>query len=405
MATIDYSNSNQKMTLDLSYVTFVRLVVILFLLVFLYLVRDLLLMIFVAIVIASGLDPIIDFFQKKKVPRTMTILFIFAIFVGLLFLIVYVLIPPIVQQAQQLINVLPQYFQIILDNFSKNYGPFNIGMSNIEEFAKSLTGRFGEIVTNIYSAFSNLLSGVIALVIILVLSFYFTVEEDSFKKFIRSITPTKHRPYVEDLVERLQKQIGLWLRGQVTLGLIVGTLIFIGLTLLDVKYALVLALLAAIFGIVPYIGPIIAAIPAIFLAFNQSPLTGLLAVGLYILVQQFENYLLAPRVMEKTSGLNPLIIVLIILVGGKLAGVLGVILAVPLAMAIQVFLKDIFEQRDAREVAKLQRQICPVLRIAEEGLTSKEIEHRRELQKIICPISENVSKAKKEEKSDKTNPK
>lgn len=397
---INYLNSDRKMTFDLSYATFLKTVVILFLLIFLYLVRDLLLMIFVAIVIASGLDPIIDFFQKKKIPRAVTILFIFIVFIGLLFLITCILIPPIIEQVQQLINVLPQYFQIILENFGKNYTtPLQIGMGNIEEFAKSLTGRFGEIVANIYSALSNLLSGVVTLVIILVLSFYFTVEEDNFKNFIRSITPTRHRPYVEDLIERLQKQIGLWLRGQVCLGLIVGILIFIGLTLLDVKYALVLALLAAIFEIVPYIGPIIAAIPAIFLAFNQSPLTGLLVVCLYILVQQLENHLLVPKVMEKTVGLNPLVIVLVILVGAKIAGVFGAIIAVPLATAIHVFLKDIFEIKDAREVAKLQKQMCPVLRIAEEGLTLREIEHRRRLQKLICPIIKKEPESEKEEKS------
>lgn len=392
-------NFNRKITFDLSFTTFLKMVVILLLLVFLYLVRDLLLMIFVAIVIASGLDPVIDFFQKKRIPRALSILFIFALFVGLLFLIIYVLVPPIVEQIQQLVNVLPQYFQILLENFGKNYGPFKLEVANIGEFAKSLTGRFGGIVTNIYGALSNLLSGVIALIIILVLSFYFTVEEDNFKKFIRSITPTKHRPYVEDLVERLQKQIGLWLRGQLTLGLIVGILIFIGLSFLGVKYALVLALLAAIFEIVPYIGPIIAAIPAIFLAFNQSPVTGLLAIGLYILVQQLENHLLVPKVMGKTVGLNPLIIVLVILVGAKLAGVLGAILAVPLATAIHVFLKDIFEIRDAREVAKLQKQICPVLKIAEEGLTLKEIEHRRKLQKLICPVIKKEAEPKREGKS------
>jgi predicted PurR-regulated permease PerM len=384
---MNINTENKKIIFDLSSHSFFKLIAIVLLLVFLYLVRDLLLMIFVAIVIASGIDPLIDFFQKRRIPRSISLLVVYIFLLAVVTLIIYVLVPPIIDQVQQLVSILPQYFQVVSDYLGENFVSVGGELGNIEELTKSLTGRFGDIATNLYSTISNFFGGIFTLVIILVLSFYFTVEENNFKQFIKSITPTKHRPYLEDLVERIQRQIGLWLRGQLTLGLIVGILIFIGLTILDVKYALILALLAAIFEIVPYIGPIIAAIPAVFLAFTQSPVTGLLVIGLYLIVQQLENHIIVPKVMGKTVGLNPLVIILVILVGSKIAGIMGAILAVPIATALQVFLKDLFEIKDAREVAKLQKQMCPVMKIEEEGLTEKEIEQRRKLQGMICPIT------------------
>lgn len=380
------STENKKITFDLSSSSFLKLVAFVVLVIFLYLVRDLLLMIFVAIVIASGLDPLIDFFYKRKIPRTLSLLVVYIFLIAIISLILYVLVPPIVEQVQQLVIVLPQYFEIVSNYLGDNFNFFEEEVANVEDITKSITGKFGDFATNIYDTLSEFLGGLLTLIIVLVLSFYFTVEENNFKKFIASITPTKHRPYIEDLVERIQRQIGLWLRGQLTLAIVIGIFIFIGLTILDVRYALVLALLAAVFEIVPYIGPIIAAIPAVFLAFNQSPVTGLVVIGLYILVQQLENHLLAPKIMGKTVGLNPLIIILVILVGSKIAGVMGAILAVPAATALQVFLKDIFEIKDAREVAELKEKMCAVDNVELEGLTKKEIEQKKKLKGMICKI-------------------
>ncbi len=388
------SGENKKIVFDLSSNSFVKLVAFVLLVIFLYLVRDLLLMIFVAIVIASGLDPMIDYFHKRKIPRTISLLVVYIFLIAIITLIIYVLVPPIIEQIQQLIVILPQYFEIVSDYLGKNFNIFEEEVSNFEEVTKSLTGKFGDFATNIYDTLSGFLGGLLTLIIILVLSFYFTVEEDNFKKFITSITPTKHRLYIEDLVKRIQRQIGLWLRGQLTLGLIVGVLIFIGLSVLDVRYALILALLAAIFEIVPYIGPILAAIPAVFLAFNQSPTTGFLVIGLYLIVQQIENHIIVPKVMGKTVGLNPLVVILVILVGSKIAGIMGAILAVPIATALQVFLRDIFEMKDAKEVAKLQDQMCLADDIKIEGLTKRGIEQKKKLKGMICKISKKPSDEK-----------
>lgn len=379
---------NRKVTFDISYSAFAKVVIIALLLLFLYLVREIILLMFVAIVIASGIDPWIDFLQKRKIPRWLSVLVIFAFLIALVILIICLLIPPITQQIQQLVQILPQYFNILLEQLGKqNIISVESSLQGADKIVETFSTRLGGLATNLYGTFSNIIRGIISVIVIFVLAFYFVVEEDNFKKLIRSVTPTKHRPYAEDLVDRIQMQIGRWFRGQLLLGLIVGVLVFIGLSLAGVKYALVLALLAGILELVPYIGPIISAIPAAFLSFTQSPLLGLIVIGIYILVQQLENHLIVPNVMKKVVGLNPLIIILVILVGGKIAGVLGAILAVPIATALHVFFLDIFEIRDQKEKARLQKEVCAI-KPHEAGLTEKELKYYEKLQKDVCEKSE-----------------
>lgn len=374
-------NFDRKITFDISYTAFLKIILVAVLFLVLYLVREIILMMFVAIVIASGIDPWIDFLQKRKIPRWVSTLFIFLLLVGILILIIYVLIPPISEQIQQLIQTLPQYFEALSQELGReNLNLLKTETQDIGEVVSSVTSRVGKAAVG---TFSNIIGGVISLIVILVLAFYFVVEEDNFKKFIRSITPLRHRPYIDNLVGRLQLQIGKWFRGQLTLGIVVGTFVFIGLKILGVKYALVLALLAGILEIVPYIGPVLSAIPAVLLGLAQSPFLALLIILLYIIIQQLENHFLVPKIMEKVVGLNPLVVILVLLVGAKLAGVLGAILAVPVATAVHVFATDIFEKKDIKDREKLQKEICRVKTEEEIGLTKRELEKQDKVKEEI----------------------
>ncbi len=131
------------------------------------------------------------------------------------------------------------------------------------------------------------------------------------------------------------------MQGQLFLGVIVGVLVYIGLSLLGIRFALLLAIIAGILELVPYIGPVLSAIPAVILAFFQAPILALWILILYIVVQQLENYLLVPVIMKKVVGLNPVVVIIALLIGGKLLGILGIILAVPAAAVLAEFFKDI----------------------------------------------------------------
>jgi len=185
----------------------------------------------------------------------------------------------------------------------------------------------------------------VALFAVLIITFYMTLEEDGMKKFVKSIAPLKYQPYLISKVKRVQVKMGMWLRGQLILSLILGVLAYIGLLIIGVDYALVLALLVAVTEFIPYVGPIIGGIPAVFIAFTQSPVKAGIVVVLYVVIQQLENSVISPKVMQKAVGLNPIIIILALLVGGTIGGFAGVILAIPAVTIISVFVEDFFDNK------------------------------------------------------------
>ena len=188
----------------------------------------------------------------------------------------------------------------------------------------------------------------------IVLSFYLSVESAGVANFLRIVTPAKDEKYILDLWQRSQHKIGLWMQGQIVLAVIVAMLVFLGLTLLRVENALLLAVLAGIFEIIPIFGPILAAIPAVTLTLVSGGMTdALLVVGLYIIIQQFENQLIYPLVVRKIVGVPPLLSILALIVGYKLAGFVGLLISVPLATMLVELLNDIGANK-AAEVKRLQ---------------------------------------------------
>src|SRR3989339_705825 len=209
----------------------------------------------------------------------------------------------------------------------------------IEPFASWFAARSiprGLAVLIVYTCLLSLA----AVFIVLVLSFYMVVDEERMRKYFRSLAPIEYQPYVAHLMKKMSRKMGEWLRGQIILGLIVGVAVYVGLTFLGVKYALVLALIAGLLEVIPYVGPIISLVPAGIIGFAQSPFVGLAVVILYLVIQQLENNVLVPKIMQKVTGLNPIISILALLVGLKAGGLAGAVLAIPLAMMGGVILED-----------------------------------------------------------------
>jgi len=219
---------------------------------------------------------------------------------------------------------------------------FNASFSNI-------TKGVGQATTGIFNALGSVFGGMISFFMVLVITFYLVVEEKSNKNFINSITPVKHQLYVSKLMSDIQQRMGYWLRGQLLLSLIVFIMVYIGLMILGIKYALILALLAGIFEIVPFIGPWIAAIPGVFFAFSYSPGKALAVAVMYLLVQQLENNLIVPKVMGKSTGLNPLVVLIAIMIGARLGGIVGALLAVPVTLVIAVYVENLIGQKKKKD--------------------------------------------------------
>jgi len=179
-------------------------------------------------------------------------------------------------------------------------------------------------------------------ILIIVLSFYFAVQKDGIDTFLRIVTPIQKEEYIINLWKRSQRKMGRWLQGQFILGLIVGVLVYLGLTIIGVKSAFLLAILAGFLEIIPLFGPIIAAIPAIAIALIDGGLSSsIMVIGLYLIVQQFENHLIYPLVVKKVVGVPPLLVIVSLVVGAQLAGFLGILLSVPIIAAIMEYTNDV----------------------------------------------------------------
>lgn len=332
---------DQKTTLDISTGSILRVVLVLLSLWFLYFVRDIIAIIFVSVVVASALSPIVDRFCKKRCPRVVAVILIYLIILAIFSAIVYFVVPPFVVQIKQLAEMLPSYLQTFgnliaaLQNADKS--PW---LNASQETLNSVSNFLGGLIQNIFSTTVGFFNGAAALAVMFILTLYLVLDEDGVKKFFVAMFPIKQKPRLISIANKIGVKLGGWLRGQIILGIIIGVIVYVGLLLLKIPYALTLGVLAGLLEIVPIIGPIISAIPAILIAFTISPTIALMVTIFYIIVQELENKFLVPKVMQHTVGLNPISIIIIILIGAKLMGILGMLLAIPVASVFYVILEE-----------------------------------------------------------------
>ena len=336
-----FSDPKDSATIHISTLSIVKILAVLAVLTFFYLVWDIVVLLFVSLVFAASLGPSIDWLERKRVPRGAGILLIYVALVFVLSLVIVLLIPPITEQIDQLAATFPFYYERLMSLFGNLQIQSDFSeafQSNLRSVGQTLSSYTGSVVATL----SGIFGGLTTLILVLVLTFYFSASKDGLRHFIRSVTPATHQKYVENMFLRIQDKLGLWLRGQLLLSGIIFAVTWIGLLALGVKYSLVLALIAGITEVIPFLGPIIGAIPAVILAFLQSPIKALLVVILYLVIQQLEGNIIVPKVMQRAVGLNPIVVIVVILLGAKLAGVLGAILSIPVAVAVMTIAGDWF---------------------------------------------------------------
>ncbi|MBU4360833.1 AI-2E family transporter [Patescibacteria group bacterium] len=327
--------------LSISYTSIFRVIIVLLALYFIYLTREVFVILFLSVILAASFGPWVNWLQKHKIPRTLSILTIYIVLLAILALIIIVMVPPIAEQIGQLAKSLPVFYERLALEFSPS--GVDINQQNVlYETLQTMSSNLGQTTKSVFSTLTGIFGGLVSFFAILVIVFYITVEEDIVKRFFFIFTPLHKKEYVSDLIDEIKKKMGMWLRGQLALSLIVGILTYIGLTVLGVKYALVLALIAGLFEIVPFVGPWLSAVPAVLIGFSDSLTKVILILALYFVIQQVENHLIVPKIMQKAVGLNPIIVIISILIGAKLFGVMGALIAVPIAAVIDVYLGQVF---------------------------------------------------------------
>ncbi len=341
------AQEQQRVAITVSTAALIKIVVFGLLLVALYAVREILLILLISIVLGSAMDPLVDWlYRKAKFPRGLSVILVYVVFLAFVAMVIYFLIPPMIEQFNQLGGRLESFRHDITDRASTVTKVLD--QLGITSGLSALGQNFAKLTSNFFQTTVGVFSGIIQVIAVLAISFYLISSESGLKNFIKSLVPFKHQAYAVALTDKIQHKIARWLLGQLILSGFIFLITFVGLTLLGVKYALALALLAGLLEIVPYLGPFISAVPAVFVAFVQSPALALFTVLLYIVVQQVENYVLQPRIMGRTVGANPVVILVAVLVGFKLAGILGMLLAVPVVASLQVFVNDFIGAREQR---------------------------------------------------------
>jgi predicted PurR-regulated permease PerM len=320
-----------------------------------WVLRDLVLLVVTAIVIASAIEPGVLFFVRRNMPRFLSVLLIYVLTFASVFILLYLFFPPIIADALDFLSVIPQFVNTFnvpssISNLSNATDLLGSG-KELQELVRSLfslqyaftTSNSG--VTQLVVAFFG---GILSFLLVVVLSFYFALQDTGVDDFLRLVVPVRHEDYAVDLWKRAQKKIGLWMQGQVLLSVIVGMLIYLGLVIFGVPYALLLAVFTAFAEIIPIFGALVAGLLAVTVAYSHDgvALAGIVG-GLYVIVNQFEANLIYPLIVKKVVGLPPLLVIVALIAGYTLVGFLGVLLSVPVAAALLELLTD-YDKRKRR---------------------------------------------------------
>src|SRR3989344_795807 len=323
---------NQKMNLEISWMTLWRIAFFFAMAMLVFSGRNVLIGLFLAMVISSGLERPIAFLERRGFPRVLGAISVFVLGLSAFILLIYLIVPLLIAEINNAVLSL-----------GKSVGGSGLGPFLSPETLKAFTDSINKISISLFSplsaspfgALSQVLGGLSLAAAVFVSSFYLCLSRDGVQRFIRAVFPSSTEDVAIRVYERSRKQIGLWFRTQILLSVIMGFLVWIALSILGVRHAFLLGLLAALFEIVPYVGPILAGAAAVLVALTSSPGLALTTLIVFLGIQQLENHLLVPILMRRTVGLHPVIVIIALLIGAEILGVLGILIAVPVAAVFQ----------------------------------------------------------------------
>lgn len=345
-----------KTTIEISTTTIWKAIVIGLFFAFAYYLRDVLAIVFFSIVVASGVEPFAAWFETRNVPRLLSVLVLYLVFFSFSIILLTLIVPFFSFEVSELTKNLPSYVTSISGALDKVQNTSAARYFDVFTELQNFLDVFSQFLQvssrSVFSLIATLFGGVFSFIAVVIISFYLAIMPKGMVHFIRSIIPDEYEEYFISLWRRSERKVGRWFQGQLLLASSVGLVVFVGLSLFGIEYALILSILAMVMELIPIAGPVIAAIPAVLVGFSVSPSMGLWILGFYIIVQQLESHVLAPYILGKTLGLNPLTVIIALLVGGKIAGIVGIILSVPAAVVLVEIFDDIAAEKEIRRSLK-----------------------------------------------------
>ncbi|MCP6718480.1 MAG: AI-2E family transporter [Patescibacteria group bacterium] len=333
---------DEEKVLDISWSTILRISVTLLVFYTLYSIKDILVSIIFALVISILFNPAINFLERKRIPRVIGTIFMYVSIFALLSLILYWIVPIFIYEIQQFGKLFPQYF-------GKLSPPLrSLGLEafdSFETFTLALQEWLIEASSSIFGVIISIFGGIFSTVSIFAIAIFFSMEEKEVQNAVKSLAPKKNEEYFLNLWQRGQTKTAAWFGTRVLSSIFVGLVSYLALSVLDVNYASVLSLFAGVMDIIPVLGPIFAGTIITLLAALDSWLKAFFVLVAFILIQLIEGNIITPILTKKLVGLPAVLVLISVLVGGRLAGGLGAILAIPLTSIIYEFLRDYLKKR------------------------------------------------------------
>jgi predicted PurR-regulated permease PerM len=301
-----------------------------------YLGRNVLLGLFLAIIISSGLEFLVNFLEKKGLPRTLGVVAIFMLAALAVILLIYAVVPVIIVD-------LTSIFSTVSNDFGDSFLGSLVNLKTVESFGEILNRLSAQFFAGNLSpigTLSNILGGLGLAIAVIVSSFYLSLSRDGVERFIKAVFPDAYEEAALRIYTKTSRKIGLWFRAQIILSLIVGISMWIGLAILGVRHSFVLGILAAIFELVPFVGPILSGAMAVIVAFHISFTKAIYVLIFSLLLHQLESHVLVPILAKRSVDVHPVIVIIALLIGAEILGVLGLLIAVPAAVVFQEIIED-----------------------------------------------------------------
>ena len=298
--------------------------------------------ILLALVLAYFINPFINMLEERKIPRSVGILITYIFIIVSITIVLVYLIPELIKSVRELMEKTPEYFEtgnILFYDLMIRYQHSDLpeGIKNIiNQNIDTIQNKIMQILQNSVKSMIGIFYFIFDIVLSAVIAYYIVKDMDKFKKGVISLIPKNIRGWVLQLANDINLVLSGFVRGQLLVSAIMTVITAIGLNIIGMKYKLILSIIAGLTNIIPYFGPILGAIPAVILALIDKPIKVLWVLFLYFIIQEIEGDVISPKIVGNSIGLHPVAIMLAILAGGTFGGLMGMVLAVPIAGIVKV---------------------------------------------------------------------
>jgi predicted PurR-regulated permease PerM len=331
-------------TIRITTGTIVKVILAVLFVIFLYFIRDIVAIFIVSLLLAMLIDPIADSFERRHVNRGFAVLLVYVGLLAIMTALFFLAVPTVIQQTKDIVVEYQPYFEQVTGEsaFADNLlsGEF-FKQNPTEVLQKVQNSGVLKALPDILSVFATAFGSLLTVIFVFVLSYYLVVEDKAMRRGIVWLAPKKYKKMILHLIPQVRLKMSQWLHGQLMIMFTLFLVTYIGLTIAQIPFALILAILIGLLELIPFIGPNLAVIPALLVAITVSPWHALFVAVFYFGLQQLEGQVLTPKIMHRVTGLNPVVSLLAVFIGFELKGILGALLAIPLAVIATVILKEI----------------------------------------------------------------